>query len=643
MKRKLNQDDVPEAVKDVSSKKNDSTFAALRLDPRLLQAITHEKLSTPTPVQSKGIPLALTGKDILARAKTGSGKTLAYLLPILHNILRRNAGAGKSAKQTTALILVPSTELATQVMGELKKYTDFCGQSVRYENVSKKEDAAVTKASLAEKPDLIVGTPTKVMAWVNQDVVKLEGVQQLVIDEADLVLEYEHEEALQAIATALPSGVQKIFMSATLKTEVDTVTSLFFPTEDANPTILDFSAEEAEEKPTLTQYIVPVAEQDKFLLIYAIFKLQLIKGKVIIFVADVDRCYRVKLFLEQFGIRSCVLNSELPINSRFHAVEEFNKGVYDIIIAADEAEVVGESKSTARRKRRKVAAEKEQEKEDEEVVEEVEQEAVVDDAEDDDAEPEEATPSSTKPSKKNDRKPRRQPQADPESSLSRGIDFRHVSCVLNFDLPTTSKSYTHRIGRTARAGQTGMSLSFYIPKEQYRKHKSTSIEQCEKDEDVLDSIQAEQEKKGARLEEWAFDMAKLEGFRYRFNDALRGVTRIAVREARTKELKNAIVNSAKLSRYFEENPEDLRHLRHDTESHAVRQQMHLRHVPDYLLPAGGQVGVKKDVGWVGLRKEKENGLRKRRAFNKGRGKGRLGKGKGLDALKSLNARGRGKK
>lgn len=77
-------------------------------------------------------------------------------------------------------------------------------------------------------------------------------------------------------------------------------------------------------------------EVDKFLLTYVILKLKLVKGKSIIFVNDVDRCYRLKLFLEQFSIKSCVLNSELPLNSRVHIVQEFNKGVYEYIIATDE-------------------------------------------------------------------------------------------------------------------------------------------------------------------------------------------------------------------------------------------------------------------------------------------------------------------
>ena len=93
MKRKLDVNDVPapaEEVEKVEKKKQDvSTFAGLGLDSRLLQAISKQNFSTPTLVQSKAIPLALEGRDVLARAKTGSGKTAAYLLPILHLILRR--------------------------------------------------------------------------------------------------------------------------------------------------------------------------------------------------------------------------------------------------------------------------------------------------------------------------------------------------------------------------------------------------------------------------------------------------------------------------------------------------------------------------------------------------------------------------
>lgn len=565
-----------------------------------------------------------------ARSKTGSGKTLAYLLPTIHSILRRKATSTRPPKAVSALILVPTRELASQVTSTIKTFTTFCAQDIRAENLTKKEDAAVTRARLLEQPDIVVSTPSRVSQWISNDALQPSELVHVVIDEADLVLSYGYEEDLQSIASSLPTGVQTILMSATLRTEVDSLTSLFC--KSGAPEILDLSEQEATEKPQLSQYIVKTAEDEKFLLIYAIFKLQLIKGKVIVFVADIDRCYRIKLFLEQFGIRSCVLNSELPVNSRLHTVDEFNRGVYDIIIASDENEVVGGGEK--KRKSKKIEEEEEEEE-------------VAEDEEKDGSGQEEKDVAEDKPKDSNFKQPpskkRKGGHEDREFGVSRGIDFRHVSCVLNFDLPSSAKSYTHRTGRTARAGQKGMALSFYVPKELYRKHKPTSITQCENDEKVLERIKARQNKHGADLEEWQFDTSKLEGFRYRLADAIRSVTRIAIREARTKELRQELINSTKLQRHFEEHPEDLRHLRHDTESHAVRQQPHLRHVPEYLMPEGGKAAIKKDVGFVGIRKDGANRIRKAREFNKKRGKGRIAAGKGADPLKSLNARGRGKK
>ncbi|KAK6442491.1 ATP-dependent DNA/RNA helicase [Oleoguttula sp. CCFEE 5521] len=630
MKRKLNADDVPEPVaSDVvtATVSINTGFASLGLDARLLQAIAKEKLTAPTPVQVQAIPLAIAGKDILARAKTGSGKTLAYLLPIIHSILRRKASSSRPTKAVSAIILVPTKELAAQVTTAVKTFTSFCNEDIRAENINRKEDLAVTRARLLECPEIVIGTPNRVSQWISNDVLKAADLVHVVIDEADLVLSYEYEDELRSIAASLPAGVQNIFMSATLRTEVDKLTALFC--KSGSPVVLDLSEQEAAEKPILSQYIVKTAEDEKFLLTYAIFKLQLIKGKIIIFVADIDRCYRMKLFLEQFGTRSCVLNSELPVNSRLHVVEEFNKGVYDVLIAADEREVAESGKRKIKRN----------EDDDMEDVDEMVAEDVKDDKDE--------TANAAKITVQSLAKRQRKTGNDREFGVSRGIDFRHVACVLNFDLPTSSKSYTHRIGRTARAGQKGMALSFYVPTELFRKHRPTSIPQCQYDEKVLARITAHQERHGAKLEEWQFDMDKLSGFRYRLTDALRAVTRVAIREARTKELRQELINSTKLARHFEEHPEDLRHLRHDTESHAVRLQPHLKHVPEYLLPSGGKAAVQQDVGFVGFRKDERAGnkIRKAREVNRKRGKGAIMKGKRAagDPLKSLNARGRGKK
>ena len=344
-------------------------------------------------------------------------------------------------------------------------------------------------------------------------------------------------------------------------------------------------------------------------MVYVIFKLKLVKGKCIIFVGDIDRCYRLKLYLEQFGTKSCILNSELPVNSRIHVVEEFNKGVYDIIIASDEHEVLGDEEDGKG-----------------DVAEEEPKEG---------AEPAPAEPE--QPSKKK----RKTVKKDKEYGISRGIDFKNVACVLNFDLPTSSKSYTHRIGRTARAGQTGMALSFVVPSELYLKHKPTSIESAKDDEKVLAKITRHQKKKGKEVKPYNFDMKQVEAFRYRMGDALRAVTRVAVREARTRELRQELMKSDKLKRHFEENPGDLHHLRHDGELRPARVQSHLKHVPDYLLPKEGKKGITGgDVGFVGIRKTSENRIRKARMAPKAKGRGREAASRKMDPLKTFKAKSR---
>lgn len=454
----------------------------------------------------------------------------------------------------------------------------------------------------------------------------MSKVTHLVIDEADLVLSYGYEADLQAVSKALPKGLQTFLMSATLTTEVETLKTLFC----RNPAILRLEEDAEEDGGGVSQfcvkYVAPLlakppalttanrcGEDEKFLLVYVIFKLKLIKGKCIIFVGDIDRCYRLKLFLEQFGIRSCVLNSELPVNSRIHIVDEFNKNVYEIIIATDENEVLG-------------------------------------DDEDDDAEPgdikakkapESAEPTTTTPAtgtgtetgltpatKKPPKKKRKKVRRDKEYGVSRGIDFQNVACVLNFDLPTSSKSYTHRIGRTARAGKTGMALSFVIPTTLFRAHKPTSHASCEHDEKVLAKITRHQQKRGKEMRPYSFDMKQVEAFRYRMEDALRAVTRIAVREARTREIRQELLASEKLKRHFEENPADLVHLRHDGELRAAKVQPHLKHVPDYLMPTAGKAAISSSSGtldrtgrgdFVSIRKTSDNRIRKARMKKAGKG------------------------
>lgn len=367
------------------------------------------------------------------------------------------------------------------------------------------------------------------------------------------------------------------------------------------------------------------AEDEKFLLTYVIFKLQLIKGKCIIFVGDIDRSYRLKLFLEQFGIKSCVLNSELPVNSRIHVVQEFNKGVYDIIIAADDQEVIGETtKKTSQQSRQSDIAEGREESASSK------HDSKADDQDSDEDEPKEQSGKRRKKSGKGK-----------DYGISRGIDFKDVACVLNFDLPTSAKSYTHRIGRTGRAGKAGMALSFVIPSDQFGKHKPTSFSSAKHDEAVLHKIIKRQAKLNREVKPYHFDPKQVDAFRYRMSDALRAVTRLAIEEARAREIRQELIKSEKLKRHFEDNPEELRQLRHDGELRAARVQPHLKHVPDYLLPSKGQGALSGEgFGFVGIKKTHQNRIRKAREKNRFKGKGKRGAtggGRKVDPLKTFGA------
>jgi ATP-dependent RNA helicase DDX56/DBP9 len=141
-------------------------------------------------------------------------------------------------------------------------------------------------------------------------------------------------------------------------------------------------------------------------------------------------------------------------------------------------------------------------------------------------------------------KKRRGVKSDKEYGVARGIDFLDVACVLNFDLPSSARAYTHRVGRTARAGRSGTALSFVLPSAEFGKHKAVgAVPSTRHDEEVWERIVRAQQ---GRVREYVFDKKQVDGFRYRMEDALRAVTRYTIREARLKEIKQEILTSDKL-------------------------------------------------------------------------------------------------
>ncbi|KAB5543351.1 hypothetical protein PHYPO_G00078070 [Pangasianodon hypophthalmus] len=496
-------------------------FHEMGLDDRLLKAVADLGWAQPTLIQEKAIPLALEGKDLLARARTGSGKTAAYAVPLIQRILTSKQTVREQAVR--ALVLVPTKELGQQVQAMIRQLTAYCARDVRVADISGKAELSAQRPILMEKPDVVVGTPSRVQAHIKAQNLALHALEMLVIDEADLVFSFGFEADLKNLICHLPKIYQAFLMSATLNDDVQALKELVLH----NPVTLKLQGSQLPDSSQLQQYSVKCEEEDKFLLIYTLLKLGLVRGKTLIFVGSLDRCYRLKLFLEQFSIPSCVLNSELPVHSRCHIISQFNQGFYDYIIATDEQ---GLDNPTA-----------------------------------------DSQSAESSGKKKKKKKTKSKTGKDKEYGVSRGVDFQNIANVINFDFPASVESYIHRVGRTARADNKGTALTFIS-------HSELSL--LEEVESALTGDSG-----NCALKPYGFKMDEIEGFRYRCRDAMRSVTKQAVKEARLKEIKQELLNSEKLKMYFEDNPRDLQLLRHDKDLHPAIIKLHLKNVPDYLIPS----------------------------------------------------------
>jgi superfamily II DNA/RNA helicase len=187
-----------------------STFSDLGLHERLVKALDGLALKTPTPIQTALIPVALANRDVQASAETGSGKTAAYLLPILQGILQRPA----PNTATRALILVPTRELALQVekhCRDLAAFTQITSVAV-VGGVPYGEQ----KAKLRKNPEILVGTPGRVLEHVQQRSIDLRDLEFLVLDEADRMLDMGFREEVLMVVRACPRERQTFLLSATL-------------------------------------------------------------------------------------------------------------------------------------------------------------------------------------------------------------------------------------------------------------------------------------------------------------------------------------------------------------------------------------------------------------------------------------------
>ncbi|MAY45990.1 MAG: DEAD/DEAH box helicase [Rhodobacteraceae bacterium] len=350
-------------------------FSDLNLNPKVLKAIAEAGYETPTPIQAGAIPPALEGRDVLGIAQTGTGKTASFVLPMITQLARGRA----RARMPRSLVLCPTRELAAQVAENFDVYSKHLKltKALLIGGVSFKEQEQLIDRGV----DVLIATPGRLLDHFERGKLLLTGVQIMVVDEADRMLDMGFIPDIERIFSLTPFPRQTLFFSATMAPEIERITNTFL----SNPDRIEV-ARQATTSETITQGVVmfKASRKDR----EASEKRNLLRALID---AEGDKCTNAIIFcnrksdvdivaksLKKYGYDAAAIHGDLEQSQRMKTLDLFRDKTLRFLIASDVA--------------------------------------------------------------------------------ARGLDIPSVSHVFNFDVPTHSEDYVHRIGRTGRAGRDGKAV-----------------------------------------------------------------------------------------------------------------------------------------------------------------------------------------
>lgn len=362
-------------------------FQALGVRNSILRALAELKFTQPSEIQSLLIPRALAGVDILGQARTGTGKTAAFGIPILQMATR--------GLSTQALILVPTRELCVQVHEEIKRIGQFT--PIRSMPVYGGEKIAAQMRGLKHHPEIVVGTPGRVMDLLDRRLLSLANIRFMVLDEVDRMLDIGFREDIRNILSRIksvsdrlardgqagsqsddePRGHQTMFVSATFTEEIERLARKYM-----REPVEKLIAPGADDKPTVDkveQWYYGVQPWDKYRLLRMVLE-QEQPELAIVFTRTKHGADKLAKHLKADGIECREIHGNLAQNKRDKVMKSFRTGKFDVLVATDLA--------------------------------------------------------------------------------SRGIDVADISHIINYDIPEDPEVYVHRIGRTARMGAAGRAITF---------------------------------------------------------------------------------------------------------------------------------------------------------------------------------------
>jgi len=378
------------------------SFRDLGLSEPLLQAVESMGYKTPSPIQKDGIPVVLSGRDVIGQAQTGTGKTAAFMLPLLEKIDPKN-------KNVQILVLCPTRELAVQVHDESKKFAKN-KRDIKILSIYGGQSYDPQIRALKSGVQIVVGTPGRVMDHMKRRTLKLDNLKAIVLDEADEMLNMGFIDDIETILEQTPSERQTVLFSATMPPEILKIARKY----QNDPEIIKVATKEVSNR-QIDQYFIEVKARDKMqAMIRCIDKMDLTAS--IVFTNTKREVDELVSKLQAEGYVAEGLHGDLKQVQRDRVMNGFRRKKVNILVATDIA--------------------------------------------------------------------------------ARGIDVNNIEAVFNYDIPLNEENYVHRIGRTGRAGKTGISITFVFGRDMFRIRR---IESYTKSKMVKMDIPSSEEIKNTKI------------------------------------------------------------------------------------------------------------------------------------------------
>ena len=299
-------------------------FSELGLDNKILSAISKQGYDTPTPIQQSAIPIVLTGKDLMAAAQTGTGKTAGFTLPMLHLL---NKGKPAGPNKVRALVLTPTRELAAQVAENVEAYG--CALSLRYQVVFGGVKINPQMMALRKGADILVATPGRLLDLYQQNALRFDDLEILVLDEADRMLDMGFINDIKKIKKLLPKQRQNLMYSATFSPDIrELAASMMNQPEEVSVTPRNETAK------TVEQWLISVDQPQKIKLLVKLVK-QNDWQQVLVFSRTKHGANRIAQRLERKGINAAAIHGDKSQGARTRALSGFKDKSIKVLVATD--------------------------------------------------------------------------------------------------------------------------------------------------------------------------------------------------------------------------------------------------------------------------------------------------------------------